>query len=142
MITSGYGPRSLDNHKGVDITSGGSGSIMGRQIVAVADGIVASVNNSCTHNYGKSGSCGCGGGYGNYVVILHSDGTYATLYGHMSSAVVQVGQSVTQGQTIGYGGTTGWSTGPHLHFEVHKIPFSYDRSNTLDPQDFIGSSYY
>ncbi len=142
MITSGYGPRSLDNHKGVDITSGGSGSIMGRQIVAVADGIVASVNNSCTHNYGKSGSCGCGGGYGNYVVILHSDGTYATLYGHMSSAVVQVGQSVAQGQTIGYGGTTGWSTGPHLHFEVHKIPFSYDRSNTLDPQDFIGSSYY
>lgn len=142
MITSGYGPRSIDNHKGVDITSGGSGSIMGRQIVAVADGIVASVNNSCTHNYGKSGSCGCGGGYGNYVVILHSDGTYATLYGHMSSAVVQAGQRVSQGQTIGYGGTTGWSTGPHLHFEVHKIPFSYDRSNTLDPQDFIGSSAY
>lgn len=142
MITSGYGPRSLDNHKGVDITSGGSGSIMGKQIVAVADGIVASVNNSCTHNYGKSGSCGCGGGYGNYVVILHSDGTYATLYGHMSSVVVQAGQRVSQGQTIGYGGTTGWSTGPHLHFEVHKIPFSYDRSNTLDPQDFIGSSAY
>lgn len=138
-ITSGWGPRSIDNHKGVDITASDGGTILGKEIVASADGIVASVSNTCTHNYGKSSSCGCGGGYGRYVVILHSDGTYATLYAHMSSVTVSPKQSVTQGQVIGYAGSTGWSTGPHLHYEVHTIPFSYDRSNTLDPEKFISS---
>ncbi len=57
------------------------------------------------------------GGYGNTVAIDHGNG-YATLYGHLSSVVVGCGQSVRQGQIIGYGGSTGNSTGPHLHFEI------------------------
>ena len=55
--------------------------------------------------------------YGNYVLINHGGGN-ATLYAHMSSAAVSAGQYVTQGQGIGYVGSTGWSTGPHLHFEI------------------------
>jgi murein DD-endopeptidase MepM/ murein hydrolase activator NlpD len=58
-----------------------------------------------------------GGGYGNMVMIDHGNG-YQTLYGHMSGVTVQCGQSIGQGSTIGYGGSTGNSTGAHLHFEV------------------------
>ena len=113
-ITSYYGYRWGTLHAGIDISDGG---IMGAAVCASKDGTVIVVNNSCTHNYGKSCSCGCGGGYGNYVVIAH-DGTYSTLYGHLTSACVSVGDSVSQGQVIGYAGSTGWSTGEHLHFEV------------------------
>lgn len=61
------------------------------------------------------------GGYGNYVQIRHTDG-YSTAYAHMSKFArgIKVGRRVIQGQTIGYVGTTGLSTGPHLHYEVHK----------------------
>lgn len=140
-IGSGYGPRSLDNHKGIDINASDGGTILGHEIVAAASGYIATAENSCTHNYGKSYSCGCGGGYGRYVVIRHDDGSYATLYGHMSSVAVSRGQHVSQGQLIGYAGTTGYSFGPHLHFEVHRLPFSYERSNTLDPEDFVTAPY-
>jgi LysM repeat protein len=58
-----------------------------------------------------------GGGYGNMVMIDHGNG-YQTLYAHMSGITVQCGQSIGQGSTIGYAGSTGNSTGPHLHFEV------------------------
>lgn len=116
-LSSTFGYRSFDNsyHKGVDIAGGG---IAGVPIVAAADGVVVSCNGSCTHNYSKYSSCGCGGGYGNYVSIAHDDGVYSTLYGHASSIIVSTGQRVSKGQTIGYVGTTGYSTGNHCHFEV------------------------
>lgn len=75
------------------------------------------------------------GSYGNYVVISHSDGT-STLYAHMNSRAVKEGQTVKQGQVIGYVGTTGSSTGNHLHFEVRvngtrKNPTDYYKDKTL-----------
>lgn len=103
-------------HYGIDIAGGG---IAGKPIVAIADGVVTKSNNSCTHNYKKYGSCGCGGGYGNYVTVNHGTNggnTYVATYGHMTRTAVSTGAIVKKGQTIGYVGTTGWSTGYHLHF--------------------------
>lgn len=106
------------SHKGIDISTGG----VAANIVAIDDGYVYIVKNSCTHNYGKSYSCGCGGGYGNYVAIDHGKGSdsksYKSLYGHMTTALVKNGQYVKRGQVIGKVGTTGWSTGYHLHLEI------------------------
>jgi murein DD-endopeptidase MepM/ murein hydrolase activator NlpD len=58
-------------------------------------------------------------GYGNYVVIAHP-GNVVTLYGHLDRLLVTAGQVVGQGQVIGLEGSTGWSTGPHVHFEVRQ----------------------
>lgn len=121
-ISAGY--QSNDSvhrgrHNGIDITGNGRGAIAGARIVAISDGVVVQANGSCGHNYPKNGSCGCGGGYGNYVTINHGtkDGrTYVVTYGHMSSTTVGTGTTVKKGQTIGYVGSTGWSTGYHLHF--------------------------
>lgn len=129
-ISSPFGLRDLagsTDHKGMDV---GDANIAGGTVVASRSGTVVSANNSCTHNYGKDDSCGCGGGYGNYVVIAH-DGTYSTLYGHMASICVTVGEYVQQGQEIGYVGSTGWSTGPHLHFEV------LENGVQTDPQQYV-----
>lgn len=107
-LTSGYGWRTHPvygtrrYHNGTDI--GGSG-ISGTAIGAAKTGVVTTSKRSVS--------------YGNYVVITHSDG-YQTLYAHMSKRVVNEGDIVTQGQTIGYVGSTGVSTGPHLHYEVWK----------------------
>lgn len=88
-------------HTGIDISSSG---IYGAKIVAADDGVVS--------------LSGWNGGYGNCVVIKHNNG-YSTLYAHMKSASpLRKGQSVRKGDTVGYVGSTGTSTGPHLHFEI------------------------
>lgn len=68
------------------------------------------------------------GSYGNYVLIDNGSG-YSTLYAHMSRRAVSVGQTVTQGQVIGYVGTTGYVTGAHLHFEIR---INGDTTNPLN----------
>lgn len=94
-------------HGGIDIAGGaGKGSIYGANIVAAASGRVVFVN---TDGYG-------GGGYGKFIMIDHGNGI-STLYAHLSSVLVSPGQTVSQGQVIGRAGSTGRSTGPHLHFE-------------------------
>lgn len=117
-ISSGFGARWGTNHNGVDISNG----TYGAPIYAIADGVVYIVKTGCPHNYPKNYSCGCGGGYGNYVAINHgtaSDGNnYKAYYAHMSSVAVSNGAYVKRGQIIGYIGCTGHSTGPHLHFGV------------------------
>ena len=125
VVTSGVGARWGTTHKGLDI-----GAYMGSEIVASEGGTVVIACNECTHNVPKDGSCGCGGGYGNYVVIDHGNG-FLTLYGHLTEASVAVGQKVDKGQKIGISGTTGWSTGPHLHFELRY------GGNYMNPLSFV-----
>ncbi len=93
--------QGIHGQNGVDLAAA-----RGTPIYAAADGVVIIVRNS-----------GWNGGYGNYVVITHSNGTQ-TLYSHMKNAITSYGQSISAGQVIGYVGSTGRSTGPHLHFEV------------------------
>ena len=75
---------------------------------------------------GKVSTAGWSNTYGNYVIISHSNG-YQTLYAHMQKYTVKKGETVNQGQNIGYVGSTGYSTGPHLHFSVYK------NSNLVSP---------
>ena len=118
-VSSPYGPRwGGKMHHGIDIASSGS-SISGAATVAVAGGTVTLVKTGCTHNYKKTSSCGCNGGYGNYVVVSHADGM-STLYAHLATVSVSYGQSVSTGTVVGTVGSTGWSTGFHLHFGVMK----------------------
>jgi len=97
-VTSEFGPRWGSFHPGLDIADP-----EGTPIAAAKDGVVV--------------SAGPNGGYGNFVVIDHGGG-FATAYAHQSRLAVSEGQQVSQGQTIGYVGSTGFSTGNHLHFEV------------------------
>ena len=102
VVTSPYGLRwgGTDFHPGMDIAND-----MGTPIVATADGVV---------EYAGWNS----GGYGNMVDINHGNGIM-TRYGHASQVVVSAGQQVKRGQLIAYMGSTGFSTGPHVHYEVH-----------------------
>lgn len=125
-VSSGFGSRWGTTHKGIDIAQN-----QGSSVVASRSGTVIRAVSSCTHNYGKSANC-CGNGYGNHVIIMHDDGTYSTLYGHMASINVSVGNYVDKGTTIGYVGSTGWSTGYHLHFEVRKNGTPVDPSGYLN----------
>jgi murein DD-endopeptidase MepM/ murein hydrolase activator NlpD len=97
-VVSGYGMRWGRMHEGIDIAAG-----LGTPIRAAAAGTVI--------------HAGWLGGYGNLVVLDHGDGL-ATAYAHASAILVGVGQSVAQGETVSLVGSTGNSTGPHLHFEV------------------------
>ncbi len=101
-------------HTGMDLVEP-----FGSPIYAADDGMVALVGSSSS-------------GYGNYVVIAHSGGL-DTLYGHLSAALVKAGQAVTQGQTIGLEGSTGNSTGPHLHFELRINQKPVDATLYLPP---------
>lgn len=78
-------------------------------------------------------------GYGNTVMIVHSigDKTYETVYAHLQSMNVKVGQAVEQGERIGVKGTTGNSTGIHLHFEVHTGRWNNTFTNAVDPLRYI-----
>ena len=108
-ITGQYG-----THGGTDI-----GASYGSAIYAAGSGTVVTAYNNSAYN----------GGYGNYAMINHGNGIQ-TLYAHMSVCSVTVGQTVSAGQTIGYVGSTGRSTGPHLHFEVRV------NGSRVDPQSY------
>lgn len=97
-------------HAGMDFTAG-----VGTEIHATGDGVVTLAE------YGS--------GYGNHVIINHGYG-YETLYGHMERMKVRVGQKVKRGELIGYVGNTGLSSGPHIHYEVHK------NGNVINPVNF------
>jgi murein DD-endopeptidase MepM/ murein hydrolase activator NlpD len=117
-INSGYGNRKdpidrrLRHHSGVDITAD-----YGATITTTADGVVSF---SAYHQY-----------LGRLVKIDHGYGL-ETWYGHMSKSLVTVGETVKRGQTIGKVGSTGKSTGPHIHYEVHL------NGKTVDPKNYIG----
>ena len=101
-------------HTGIDLVEP-----FGSPVYAADDGVVALVGSSSS-------------GYGRYVVIAHSGGL-DTLYGHLSTTLVKVGQRVSQGQTVGLEGSTGNSTGPHLHFELRIKQQPVDPSPYLPP---------
>jgi murein DD-endopeptidase MepM/ murein hydrolase activator NlpD len=117
-IASGFGYRidpvykTTKFHAGLDFAAP-----QGVPIYATADGRVTTAGNS-------------GNGFGNHVVITHGYG-YETLYGHMFRVKARNGQTVKRGEIIGYVGNTGKSTGPHLHYEVHK------NGKPLDPVYFF-----
>lgn len=111
-VSSGVGARWGAYHSGIDITGA-----HGTEICASDSGTVLRINTTCTHDYGKTKSCGCGGGYGNYIIIDHGN-EFITLYGHLTEVDVQVGDQVKKGEVIGKMGSTGFSTGDHLHFEI------------------------
>ena len=109
-ITCEYGWRfnGTDFHTGIDISGSG---IHGAKVVAANTGTVI-FTKQCPYN-------GYSYGYGTYAIVDHGGGI-TTLYAHMSSLAVNVGDVVVMGQQIGNVGNTGWSTGAHLHFEVRK----------------------
>ncbi len=122
QVSQGFGPTTLPFepafqgyahfHTGIDLVLP-----EGSPILAADDGIVILVGGGTT-------------GYGNYVVLEHQGGL-ATLYGHLSKALVKVGDQVQQGQPIGLEGSTGNSTGPHLHFELRI------NSQPVDPAPYL-----
>ena len=126
-IASGFGYRidpvykTIKMHAGLDFAAP-----QGTPIYATADGTVTTSGNS-------------GNGYGNHVIIRHGYG-YETLYGHMVKVKARVGQVVKRGEVIGWVGSTGKSTGPHCHYEVHKngnkIDPVYFFYNDLSPEQF------
>lgn len=126
-IASGFGYRidpvykTVKMHAGLDFAAP-----QGTPVYATADGIVKTGGNS-------------GNGYGNHVVINHGYG-YETLYGHMVRIKARQGQSVKRGEVIGWVGSTGKSTGPHCHYEVHKYNQRIDPVfffyNDLSPEQF------
>jgi len=120
-VTSEFGPRGGAYHYGIDIGKRGANV----PIVAVADGYVF-------RSYYSSS-------YGNVVFVSHViDGqVFTSVYAHLESRLVGEGQVVSKGQMLGYMGNTGRSTGPHLHFELHKGPWTPSKSNAVNPRNYI-----
>lgn len=98
-LTDDFGPRRYRWHYGVDLELD-----TGDSVFSAFDGIV----RICKYDYG---------GYGNYIVIRHFNGL-ETIYGHLSQQLVKMGELVRAGDLVGWGGSTGRSSGPHLHFEI------------------------
>ncbi|HAZ38335.1 MAG TPA: peptidase M23 [Exiguobacterium sp.] len=125
-VSSPFGPRNNpltgkpEIHKGIDLVNA-----KGTPIHAAAGGIVL-----------RAGSAT---GYGNVVMVTHLiDGqVYTTVYAHLDSISVSAGQTVMPGKMVGTLGTTGWSTGPHLHFELHKGEWAVGQPNAVDPAPYI-----
>lgn len=122
-LTSGYGWRDFggsEYHYGIDIANAS-----GTPVVAAADGIVSYAAPLST--------------YGNAVIVTHSVGgqIYTSLYAHLSSYNVSVGTKVSKGMQIAKIGTTGRSTGPHLHFEIHAGTWVNQKTGNLNPLKFI-----
>ena len=122
VITSGYGSRSAPTtnkgkgskqHDGIDI----GGSVNGQAADSIGGGKVTEVG------YDENG-------YGNYVVVDHGNG-YTSLYGHLQKATVKQGDTISAGQQVGVIGSTGNSSGPHLHLRVHK------NGQSIDPRTVI-----
>lgn len=115
VFTSGFGGRWGSFHSGIDIAAP-----MGTPIYAAMSGTVV--------------DSGPASGFGNWIRIQHPDGTM-TIYGHMVSLYVSAGQHVEAGQVIAGVGNLGFSTGPHLHFEVH--PHGY--GSAVDPVPWLAA---
>ncbi|QBJ96302.1 M23 family metallopeptidase [Rhodococcus sp. ABRD24] len=112
VLTSGYGPRWGTHHNGIDI-----GANLGTPIYSAADGVII--------------NAGPASGFGQWVRVQHDDGTI-TVYGHVDTFTVGVGERVVAGQQIATVGNRGQSTGPHLHFEVWD-----PAGNQVDPQIWL-----
>ena len=126
-VASGFGYRIDPIYKTVKLHAGlDFAAPQGTPIYATANGTVTVAGNT-------------GNGYGNHVVINHGYG-YETLYGHMVKVKARVGQQIKRGEVIGYVGSTGKSTGPHCHYEVHKngqkIDPVYFFYNDLTPEQY------
>ncbi|MEU3355914.1 peptidoglycan DD-metalloendopeptidase family protein [Streptomyces sp. NPDC037389] len=104
----------------------------GQDLVVNSGTSVKAVHAGTVVKAGPNGG-GDGPAYGNAVVIKHADGQYSQ-YAHMSSVKVSVGQRVMTGQDIGLSGSTGNSSGPHLHFEIRTTP---DYGSAVDPAAFM-----
>ena len=116
-------------HSGVDISY--TSSL--RDIYSVDEGVITRIQTGCA-----VGGRDCGGGYGNFVEVSHPHlpGNMKTLYAHLSSTDVAVGQQVKAGQVIGQMGTTGRSDGVHLHFEV------FANNSKVNPMNYINFNTY
>lgn len=125
-LGSGFGPRGAlaggkikaHNHKGQDIAAP-----TGTKVKSVADGVVV-----------RSSPVEQGGGYGNFIVIKHDN--FYSAYGHLSKREVNKGDKVKKGELIGLVGSTGQSTGPHLHFEIRKT----ENGSQVDPKPYLTGS--
>ena len=135
------------SHRGMDIVARGTDT-WGQNVVAVADGVVDTVSNTCPHDKASDGACNCGSTWGNYILIRHNYAgvTYYSRYAHLrqNSMTVSNGDSVSAGQVIAQCGNSGNSTGPHLHLELYEgsrtqekaqKTFQYYRDN---PSQIIG----